>query len=167
MGNSIVKVTVELSRKNENISSEPQRICAAIGIDEWGIAGYKSSVERCAIETPAGKIIDATKVEEDSHHISWRSREITIDPGKKARTFSRSIEYRKINDLYVLALRHPTKDPEVEIEAPDSLIVVVGISQRGEFDREPLFGRKTFRCTLLPSQFLSFRWWPKSTVSVE
>jgi hypothetical protein len=94
-------------------------------------------------------------------HRSWATKKVSVGPGKKIRTFGKAIEFRRTNDQHVVALVHPIKDPEVEVEAPASLEVHVGFFHRGELESEPLRGKKTLKGTLLPHQALHFRWWPK------
>jgi hypothetical protein len=163
VGDDIVKLTLTINREIENISSHSQKAKAAVGVDEWGFSGFKSSIEVCGIQKIGGPKIMAEK-QDDPHpsHIGASSREITIDPGGRFQSFSRSIEYRRRNDIAILTLGNPSKDPEIELEAPPSLVAEAGFTHRGKMDAEAFTGKKTLRGTHLPSQLMIVRWWPKA-----
>lgn len=162
LGDGIVMLTLTIDRELENISSAAEKIHGGLGIDEWGIPGRESCVEICRIQKVGGAVLDAGgKIKVEPAHFNVETEEVTVDPGEKVKSYTRSVEFKHTNDIYVLALANPTKDPEVQLEFSDSLVAEVGFSHRGKMDTEAVPHRKTLRGTYLPSQVMIVRWWPK------
>lgn len=155
-----VRLTLSISKEIENISSDPQKIRGKISIDEWDIPGHRSKIEECGIILPDGTQRLVSQKRETPTHQSWETDEVTIDRGARVKAFSRSIEFRHINDMHVLASMTPAKDPVVELETSDGLAGEVSFTHRGKMVSEP-FSKKALKGTYLPSQLMVVRWWPK------
>ena len=162
LGDGIVKITLTIDRELENISSGVEKIHGGLGVDEWGIPGRPSYVEVCRIQKVGGSVLESgDKIKVEPAHFDVVTADVAVDPGEKIKAYSRSVEFKHTNDVYVLALGNPTKDPEVELEISATLVAEAGFSHRGKMETEAVPHRKTLRGTYLPSQVMVVRWWPK------
>ena len=161
LGNDVVRLTITIKKEFENISPDTEKFRAALGVDDWTIPGHKSSIEQCAIQKVGGEIVNADEKEIKPVHIAAFSKEISVEPKGRVKSFAKSVEYRHRNDISIVAFSYPSKDPEIEVEAPPTLIAEGGFSHRGKMDTEAFTGKKTLRGTYLPSQMMVIRWYPK------
>jgi len=162
LGDGFVKLTLTIDRELENISSGVEKIHGGLGVDEWGIPGRRSYVEVCRIQKVGGPVLESgDKIKVEPAHFDVVTADVAVDPGERIKAYSRSVEFKHTNDVYVLALGNPTTDPEVELEMSDTLVAEAGFTHRGKMDTEAFPHRKTLRGTYLPSQVMVVRWWPK------
>jgi len=167
LADGYVKLTLEIEREFENISSTTEKKAGYIGVDEWQIPGHSSSIEECGISKSGQAPISASSKISSEMHLAWSTEEVSIEPGESLKSFSKSIEYRHRNDIHVLALTTPTKDPEVRFDISTSLQGVVSFTHRGKMEEEPLFKKRTLRGTYLPGQLMIVRWWPKPAAKLD
>ena len=159
-GDDLVKVTTILEREIENISSRSEKIAAIAEVDEWGFPGHQSEVLNCELSTYDGDRLQFTPPAENrGHYISARSDEYTLPPGRTVRLFYKFVEYKRRNDIVTYGLKHPTRDPEMEISICPGLAYQASFGHHGDVI-DLHVGRHVLRGTFLPNHILSVRWWP-------
>jgi phosphate/sulfate permease len=159
--NESVKVTTTVEREIENISSKNETIEAVADIDEWGFPGCTSSIVHCELSTYDGTTIRFTPPPENNgHYISARIKKHSIAPGERVRVFYKFVEYKRRNDLITYGLKHPTRDPEMDVTIDASLEHDVSFGHHGDVISLHS-GRRILKGTFLPNHILSVRWWPR------
>lgn len=161
LGNEIVRVTLTTNREIENISGSDKSFKGYIGGDDWGIPGKSAQIESIGIQKGGDQSIYGTEDKIEHFHISSSTKEIIVHSGETVKAFSKMVEYKRANDIHVIAFLTPSRNPELEIELPPTLEGYGSFSHRGKMEIEPFTGKKILKGTFLPSQLIVLRWWPK------
>jgi hypothetical protein len=160
LGNGTVKVSTDIDRELENITSTPKPIRSRADVDEWE-QGQPSEILACEITTPEGRTLECSPVENMGHYLHAETEEVLVRPQQKIRLFYRFIEYKSKNDLITFGLAYPSTNPEIDVTVSPSLEFEAGFGHHGETVTMHFGSRRMLRGTFLPHHILSVRWWPK------
>ena len=160
----LVSVTTEIEREIENISSNSQELSAIVDVDEWGRSGHVSSVLACEVTYHGRQFQAALPAQNLGHYISANAPPVNIAPRERARVFYKFVEYKHANDLITYGLKHPTKDPEMDISIDAKLEYEPSFGHHGDVLAVHAGARRVLRGTFLPNHILSVRWWPKNSM---
>jgi hypothetical protein len=158
-GDGTVKISTNVERELENITSNSKNICARADVDEWGQKS-PSAILTCEITTPEGNTLQCLPVEDRGHYLHAQTNEVLVRPGERVRMFFNFVEYKTINDLVAFGLGYPTRNPEIDVTISPSLQYEANFGHHGETITIHSGTRRILRGTFLPHHILSVRWWP-------
>jgi hypothetical protein len=161
LGNGQVRVTTSTERTVRNISSSTEKLRPFLVLDEWGF-DQPSEILECRFEFRGQSYSGTTK--STDHTLVLEGEDIDIPPGETVRIISKISETKRNNDDLSFVYLIPTRNPEIDVTAPDHIAFLVEFGRGGEkTDREVYGPRYKLQGTYFPSQHMRLRWWPKAT----
>jgi len=153
-----VRMTVTTERTVKNITKTAQPVEAAIRIDDWGFT-EPAKVHECRMELPNGTVVEAKPVESPPSRIFFSSEEHKIGPNEEVKYFTKFSEIHRINDIAIFHYGSPTRNPVIEIDAPDSLGYAYGFGSSSPVLSARYTPRHTLQGVYFPTQSMRVRWW--------
>ena len=170
MGNDCVRVTGQIERTLRNISSSKAPMKSLIWIDEWGFDQEKSKIIECQMELDDGTktIADINKIRQNasiSPTFFLETEEKSIEAQRSVKVYTKWSEIRRINDEISVTFTSPTRNPEIEVNAPDFDFMCDFGPLDGKIDKMKYAERQTLIGTYFPGQRMRIRFWPKGPKS--
>jgi hypothetical protein len=160
LADGTVKISTDVERELENITSTPKKIRPRVDVDDWG-KGSLSEILICEITTSEGITLQSPRTEDKGHYLHAETEEVLVHPEERIRVFCRFVEYKTTNDLVTFGLSYPSKNPEIDVTVSPSLEFEADFGHHGEKITMHSGSRRMLRGTFLPHHILSVRWWPK------
>ena len=164
-GRQLVKLTVEIDRQIRNISDTPQEQGISAKIDDWGIIGLASDIVDMGYEfdnqTTTLSSVNGAKTR-GTNNVSADLGKIKISPGGTVRFWLKYIEYKRENDEHFSAFSVPTVNPVYTVDLDGDLDFILRLGHRDPLQPLKVRGQFTHSGTLLPTQPVRFRWWPRT-----
>jgi hypothetical protein len=160
VGCGIVQITSEIEREIKNITSVAQKHEVSKKVDDWGMGNFHSQILECTLSFPDETILEYSDVKVGSHGMKAEIGEIEVPAQSSVRTFTKTVEYKAINDALMLTFSAPSVNPEIRLTVAPQLNYWCQFGAHGE-ERKVKQGLKVLIGTLMPNQYIRVRWWPK------
>jgi len=162
VSDDVVRVEMSVEQTIRNITSHTEVYNTLLHLDEWGFDEHPSRVMQCAAEYEGQTYEGEEEHSDRGYVVGKKTTDIPVKSGGEVLSVVKGCEFHRSNGLQVLALRHPTLSPVVNVTIPD------------DFEHECLFGvpsgkvnvsrianRYELNGTQFPGQTIKLRWWPK------
>ena len=159
-----VRVDISIERTIKNISSHTETYRSVLHLDEWGFPGHASTVTQCIAEYDGQKYTGQVVPPDRGGAIATETTDIPVKSGGEVVSVVKGYEFHRCNGLQVLALRHPTLNPVINIMIPDDLEheCTFGVPG-GKVNLSRIANRYELNGTQFPGQHIKLRWWPKGS----
>lgn len=162
----VVRCNIQVERKVKNITGQVQDIFASAVARDWGFAEGESQINICEIEF--NEIVEKFNPGDSEQYTKYgdgkeaRTKSIKIPPGASVNIFLDYFEFKRANDIALIAFLSPTVGPEMEIVIPDEFEYTYDFGAIGhKSDSRRFSKRHSLVGTYFPGQIMSVRWWPK------
>ena len=148
----------------KNLTPDQQELDHGLEIDEWFCDGHESQVLEYGWQTKDKKET-AFEVKKKGCILDYTPKnKIVLAAGEEVAIESKFAEIRKRSDCFVFLSRWATKNPQVEIIAPEGFGFDVTFDTRDGASGVTHIGssRYQLQSVLLPFQGMRIRWWDKA-----
>jgi hypothetical protein len=162
MNDDVVRVDISIERTIKNISGHTETYKSLLHLDEWGFAGLASTVTLCIAEYDGQKYEGQVVPPDRGSAIGTETTDISVRSGGEVVSVVKGYEFHRSNGLQVLALRHPTLNPVINVTIPDDLEHECSFGvPGGKVNLSRIANRYELNGTQFPGQHIKLRWWPK------
>lgn len=155
------KLTSMIERDVKNITTNTEIFTGYVSIDEWGFEGHTSKIAEYEVIHGDKRLALIEPLKKGPAKITGKTEDILISPKGVVTIKSKTIEFKRPNDVLYFSFLAPTKNPIVEVTAPGNIEYVVEFGHRERVESEKYSGRHTLKGTFLPTQHIRVRWWVK------
>jgi hypothetical protein len=170
-GTDYVEVLSSDNATIRNISNKVAPIEVQIHADQWGVENRPTDLVELGYRYK-GKRVESTKqnpkkVQHENQSVQWTFGEIELAPkgndGDNIDVWRKIKETKRINDNVWWVAIWPSVNPQIQIVAPPGFGCQVDYVGRVERESLVEYEKGAFRLsgTILPSQVLIVKWWPK------